>query len=584
MIRKLAVLSALLAFLPGCEVILFYMLVSDDGSESWRWSGEDVREDDPWWEDEDVWSPDTEADPNLVPGVTCSIFGLYVDGTLVIPTTEPVDEWFVEEHCWGASIDYDLDGYSACCNDRCCSWGVGHPGNQYGLHQEGQWCQWSGMCALGLTCFEAEPDSGIEPGVCRLGEPGEWCDKLHGCGADMFCTLHEFSDEGALEGVCQYHVAVEGQKCISGPVNTCLAPMKCACPTEDDCKCWDGSEGDPCSSESCQDGLSCNQVPAESGETPRCYDGSVGDPCGGGAPCKSGLDCADVVGVKRCVKIIALNDPCDPEDPFARCPASGVCNTWYDEPTCSLPGKNGDPCLVDTECSAGLYCVTAVHSCFAGLPGDPCSTQTDCAAGNFCLQAAQLGHCIHYLVAGETCLPGDPDLKCLPGLVCRKDPTAPEAVCAAAAVEGEPCISNGDCAPQTWCLPTLHVCSGGHDQAPCAESSDCADGWTCLAVKGMCFNGNTGDDCLLDGHCAPGFSCMPGVGKCFSGVKGLACQADPDCGEGHGCLAIGADLVCVEFLSEGDPCGASGFPFSLCSAGLSCDPGQEPSVCVEAAL
>jgi hypothetical protein len=582
MIRKLLVLSAFLALLPGCEVVILYMLMTDDESQEWSWERDVVTPERGWWE-EDVESEDTTWGwPDATPEVTCTASGLQVNGELVIPATEPVDEWFVDQHCWGGSIDYDLDGYEACCSDECCSWGVGHPANQAGLHGDGQWCEWSGMCAAGLTCFEAPPDSGISPGVCRKSKLKEWCDPEHGCSDLLYCALGLWQENNKWEGICLYHVAVEGQPCIPAGGEPCLAPMQCVCPLQENCKCWDGSEGDPCQPKTCQAGLEC--VSAEDGEPgeARCYDGNKGDPCTTDWNCKEGLECRALAEGRRCVSVIPLNEPCATGTPYSFCVTGAVCNTWYVPPICSLPGALGQPCLLDAECGSALFCVAALQACFAGKPGDPCGTQTDCVAGCFCQQTGQVGHCVQYLDSGAACLPADPDLKCLPGLTCRKLDAAGDPACLPPTdVKGAYCDKDPDCVLPLECIEDLALCSTGHDGEPCSGDGDCAVGWKCAGEPGLCFNGNTGDPCKADLDCATGFQCSVQTGKCHAGTHGLPCTGAAECGDGLVCVEVGSQAVCVELLSLGDPCGSAAPPFSLCGAGLQCDTALDLPVCAE---
>ncbi|MBM4356405.1 MAG: hypothetical protein FJ109_21860, partial [Deltaproteobacteria bacterium] len=364
--RNLAILAALpmlLSVLPGCEVVLFYYLLEQDDN-AWSSVGE----------------------------VSCDREGLRADGDLVIPILQPQDTQKTEEICSWWQLDFNDDSYRACCSGDCCEWGVGAWGTDpEDLSGDGEWCRWSGMCEVGLSCFplppgqddgcpdgEAPGPNGCEPaaealesGECRLSRLGEDCDGQHACEEPMYCS------GSTMTGQCRLHVAVEGEGCLPAEVEPCLAPMQCTCQNKKECRCWDGSKGDPCEEGSCQVGLSCIAAAGDGTGKTICVEGKKGDPCktgtckaglacmptggaGGtvaylcvagefGDPCydssgcEPGMECIDVQlgGVGNCGIVLGQNAPCAPGSAFQICGSGMVCNTALPTPTCQPPGGEG---------------------------------------------------------------------------------------------------------------------------------------------------------------------------------------------------------------------------------------------------
>ncbi len=599
----LLALTLSLPLLSGCEAVLFYFLL-DTNDEDWDTVGE----------------------------IRCDPDGLRADGKLVIPILEPLDEQEAEDTCSWWQLTFQDDRYQACCGGDCCEWGVGLVSTSADdLAGPGEWCRWSGMCGAGLTCFPPPAGSspcelgevlgpdGCEPtaegvaesGTCRLGQLGEWCNPSHACEEPMYCNDPESWDGGE----CRLHVAVEGGGCVPAEIEPCLAPMQCACPNPSDCKCWDGSIGDPCNEGTCKEGLSCQAGTTGIKAKPTCVDGVAGDSCSLPNTCNSPLECIGyiegdsfvqrcVAGVKGdpcetlstcqeglfCIQLagesfghcgIFLDEqaPCDPTDEFALCREDLVCNTAYPTPVCIPAGGVAAPCARDLECQAGLGCAEGAGQCTGGKPGDPCGATEDCQAGAICMYGQDAMYCHSYLKKGDACDPGNPYQPCLPGLVCKG--SGADMQCAPLGNDFAPCTQDGDCLPGYRCLELEGKCFDGKDGDPCWTGKDCAEGWKCLEELGLCFNGNTWDGCTADLDCAAGYQCNLALQACFAGNHGVKCLSSDDCGPGLICLPSSDWGYCFEYLAAGEACGPAAPPYTACDEGLVCNDAMEPALCAE---
>jgi len=610
-VAVLLVLASLVSFMPGCEVLLFYYLLDQD-EENWDTVGE----------------------------VTCGPDGARADGKLVIPILTALDEQEAEDTCSWWNLDFQNDSYQACCGGDCCEWGVGiFTTDSTTLAGDGEWCRWSGMCQEGLTCFPPDagtpacpegeavgPDgcvpeaSAVESGVCRLSRLNEWCDDAHDCEDPMFCSA------AWGQGECRLHVAAEGEGCLPSDVEQCLLPMKCTCPTVNDCRCWDGSKGDPCEEGSCVAGLRCLEALVNGTLKPRCVVGAAGDPCQEGTclngltcmpmvvegypdelyrcvegvlgdPCFSDVGCdpelqclkGDSIPVGHCGRWLVAKEPCTPGSVTEVCASFLVCNSALPTPVCSIPGLPGDPCNVDIECGEGLHCSAKLNKCTGGLPGDYCGATEDCLAGAVCMFADGAMHCYAYAGPGDSCAPENPYLKCIPGLVCTG--AGGDFVCVAPGKDKAPCTSDVDCTAGYRCVGQILKCFDGRDGDPCYDASDCAEGWKCLDgvgqcydngswfACGKCYNGNTWDGCSKDEDCAPGYLCDPEKKACFAQGHGKSCSVTADCAEGLICIPVDMEGACFEYLDQGDLCGPTAPPFSACDKGLVCNDAVETPAC-----
>ena len=270
--------------------------------------------------------------------IECRADGLHADGALAVRLDG--DNAAATAHCEWWELDFYEDGYQACCAGDCCTWGVGY-GAGDGLADAGGACTWSGMCAQGLTCF----DEGDGQGTCRLAEMGEWCDNDHACGETLFCAVPLSSSGANGPGTCMGPVAVEGHPCDGDlTLDPCAAPMACVCPGGQDCRCWDGTEGDICHADTdCQDGMRCVHPMGPGGALgpARCTVGAVGDPCVNPLDCEHQRPCQIVEGLFTCVDTLAEGTPCDEADLLHPCTIDMVCNDALEPPTCVAPGLQG---------------------------------------------------------------------------------------------------------------------------------------------------------------------------------------------------------------------------------------------------
>lgn len=182
------------------------------------------------------------------------------------------------------------------------------------------------------------------------------------------------------------------------------------------------------------------------GDTRPARDGGVMMSLDGGAPmpectatldtCPTGLVCAAVMGVPRCVM-----DPDPPPPPppgdgteCGTCPAPGECRMG----TCVQPSPTGDFCEFDDACDAGQLCIAGRCTPDPRIPV-PCTDASMCPSGFVCASGrcacAFSADCpIGLACVGGACVPG-------PGGACIAD-----ADCAATEVcEDGMCVDRGVC-------------------------------------------------------------------------------------------------------------------------------------------
>jgi hypothetical protein len=520
-----------------------------------------------------------EDDPVKADEIECGPEGMLVRSELGIPLDGAGTT--ADAHCDQWRLDFFDNKYEACCDGNCCSWGVGVPGSE-GLAQEDMPCMWSGMCETDLTCFE---ESMTEGATCRKGTLGEWCDSKHLCEPALYCRRASQSTSAwTKEGTCMAHVAIEGHGCLPyAYANPCVAPLACSCPTLKDCRCWDGSYGDPCEAGSCEAGLFCTDQPAESDEfnafDPVCLQGLAGDPCPLEEPCPGELLCLTVLGHNVCGILLEEGSPCTPESPGEICAPGFECNAGFDPPVCSGAGGGGTPCTGDLHCLQPLFCVSELQECWGGKPGDPCFDNYDCAAPGVCLDSGDHGVCTVTHSRGEHCSPDAPFIHCLPGLVCVSSKGG--HICGDPGIDGTPCGEDGDCAPGYWCLHPLYECSNGNDGDPCISSDDCGDDYQCITPVQACHDGSYADPCLATSQCQAALVCHAQHHLCLDGHLGAPCLVAEDCPQPLLCVGMAeGDGACFQFAEEGASCGASAPPFTACAAGLICQTAEEEHKCV----
>jgi hypothetical protein len=240
--------------------------------------------------------------------------------------------------------------------------------------------------------------------------------------------------------------------------------------------------------------------------------------------------------------------------------------------------KQGDACISDGECVAGLYCQKAASGDCPGActpfaaAGKPCGLGIACASSLVCAGSEGSTVCQAPASVGSPCTGDDPGLgspaNCGPIIICIDDPQ---------------CKND-----ELWCDLTSHTCKAGVGVgAACGATSagqvQCADGLWCTGSPGACAAlGGAGAACSGGIGCQTGLHCPFSVTASASqctppAPAGSPCNASTDCAAGLICH----DLVCSAPLALDAACTSS----SDCQAGLSCAPSGQclPSVCSGAA-
>lgn len=490
---------------------------------------------------------DGVPEDNAPAGPVCDPVGLSLDGQLLLSADPLSTQPPLCESSW---IHFGVGGgYDACCDEHCCEWNyVPIPV----LPGEGEVCEPAVGCLFGLSCFGA---AGEAP-VCGFGAAGDPCDAAHLCAEGHFCG-------GA--GLCLAQLTDEGAKC-SGDAD-CAWPLSCVCPPGGLCRCYDGSLGDPCTSDTCDDETYCTAALLQDGVF-LCHDGAAGDPCVGDWQCNDGYSCvAEVMGVTVCAAHLGAGAPCtDAVASLEQCGPGLACNSALAPQVCAPLGIDGAPCTETGDCAAEYICRPDLGACWDGRDGDPCVADTDCTPPYTCVGDVD-GECTWILGDGEVCEDsGSAWIRCASDLVCNTT-FAPDQ-CTVPGEAWDFCFVDGDCADALFCLPGVGVCYEGVDGDSCEDDSWCRDGWHCHGTLGTCTDGDFGDPCD-EGICADGFTCHPAEDKCYDGSPGTPCDLDGDCAAGV-CVWLWDGAYCVLLLEAGGPCGSSGLPFTTCGWGATC--------------
>eukprot|EP01133_Synstelium_polycarpum_P010899 gene10899-12704_t len=123
-------------------------------------------------------------------------------------------------------------------------------------------------------------------------------------------------------------------------------------------------------------------------------------------------------------------------------------------------------------------------------------------------------------------------------------------------LEGTPCLSNENCAPNLHCRNESRLCSAAKvDGEICSTQSDCAVGLRCINHEGsstrLCrsakFLGN-GDSCKFDYECMGSMVCSNGA----CSLKGGKCEVHEDCTHSQYCFA--SEGNCRERIGKGGEC------------------------------
>lgn len=366
-------------------------------------------------------------------------------------------------------------------------------------------------CRPDTACDDGDPctygDVCDAEGVCR-GTLAEGCDDGIECTEDA-CTDAETCTHEVKAGWClvEDQCVEEGQGIDDLPCHSCISALaqdrllpddSLACDDGDGCTtgdhCANGTcvpglapdcdDGNPCTADSCRDGL-CRHDPRD-GET--CDDGSLcteGDRCmsdtcvGGPVACRDDNPCTE----DRCDPAFGClfdpnNAPCDdgnlctvgdqcrqggcvPGDQDLACDDDNPCTDDGCVPSrgCvfvpnAAPCDDGDPCTLGDRCRAG--------ACNAGTEA------LECDDGNLCTDdACQPGVGCVFVPNGDPCDDGN---ACTVGDVCSLGSCQP-GVTPLSCDDGDPC-SDDFCLPESGC---------GHawNQAPCDDGNVCTGGDTC---------------------------------------------------------------------------------------------------------
>jgi len=186
--------------------------------------------------------------------------------------------------------------------------------------------------------------------------------------------------------------------------------------------------------------------------------------------------------------------------------------------------------------------------------GATCETASQCASTMCCARTAA-GTLFGDDTGQQVCATCTGDAECGAGMVCGLGWSTtfiqpfPACARAAAAVLGDRCLVDGECASGTCCHGVCSTCCATGNAPACAAGTTCAaraktaDGkpartaWQCAPDGG---HGAAGSACLANDDCASG-ACTGG-GVLSVCADGRRCASDADCptgAPGNPCTAIG---------------------------------------------
>lgn len=274
---------------------------------------------------------------------------------------------------------------------------------------------------------------------------------------------------------------------------------------------------------------------------------------------------------------VSVNDPA--VDTCAAATSNRACNTPVepDQTGRCTPADEqpADPCDPD-EMFQGRQKV-----------GQECEAPWECEAGLRCVDFFITGVCAEAAVEGEHCFS---DAECANDLVCDYQ----SGTCVVGALTGQPCaFADPDdpipgtettrCAQDLVCDPTSSTCAGGYCTAgaPCFDvfdHTDCPEGTYCVGEAvgtSTCRPpGPEGAPCVEDETCTSGF-CDPVDQTCGTKLAdGQACFDHLECASGY-CDAT--TQTCAPTLSSGEICDS--FSDAQCAGGYCDTTGVDP-VCV----
>jgi len=378
-------------------------------------------------------------------------------------------------------------------------------------------------------------------GTCKDGKCKVANDK--GCDDNNACT----TDTCVSGKGCSFKALKDGAKCADA--DECQAESKCAkavCAAgkKDDC-----SDGNPCTTDTCDAKTGClwkaNKDACEDGD--KCTSGDV---CSGGA-CKTGkaIDVAKTCNDGN----VCTKDGCSASkgcthEPFAsKCDDGNVCTAGEQCKDGKCSGGEQVKCIDGKECTID-NCDPKTGACSWGpkkgpcddgdgcTVGDACSKgkclnagPKDCADGNACADDscdAKTGGCLNEPAQNNKAIPCDDGSKCTKKDACK------DGKCAGS---GAPTCNDGNTCTKDACDPKSGECVFAPLTGPCDNGDKCTWGDACK--KGKCITGanqlcDDGTACTID-------SCDKATGKCnFKPVKdGTACDDGKKCTGGDHCLA-----------------------------------------------
>jgi hypothetical protein len=320
-----------------------------------------------------------------------------------------------------------------------------------------------------------------------------------GCIADADCRTGYICEDIGGVGIC--FPPESGPSLTVG--DSCVDDTDCG-PTQDDFCITDPDFVDGyCVSLNCQSDADCGGdalcLTVDQQGTTACFDGCAAD-----ADCRTSYTCQDVSGGQ------GFNICLPP-------PAPLVANT-------------NEPCIDDTDCSAGTangtaFCLTQDAS---NWPGGSCSSDcqadSDCGVSGICQDNA----CVLGCAA---------DADCRAGYTCQDFFGAGVSVCAPAAgsTPGAACAQDTDCVAGIGGRICQADLPGGYCVAGCQTDAGCPAGSVC--EQGACLDScATNTDCRADYECYNAFgSTRPVCGPVANGagVVGSACTAIADCAGGQ---------------------------------------------------
>ncbi|MSP91364.1 MAG: hypothetical protein EXR79_06120, partial [Myxococcales bacterium] len=377
---------------------------------------------------------------------------------------------------------------------------------------------------------DGAPDGGAEV-------QGDECETAFDCNAKP-CELPACDN-----GFCVKKQKAVGDKCI-GPglqsteceTPSCTADGQCALATKPDgavcgnfaCgkKCEKGKcvgatdldyeDGNPCTSDSCDQGMQVLHDPITDVTLP-CDDGnqcSNGDSCILGQCKGQAIDCGDGFDCTL--------DTCDPKSGCTHTPDPKGCN-------------DGNPCTVEA-CDLAVGCtVTGFDGAAACNDSNNCTKDDHCTVGGDCL--------------GKAICACQEDADCKAEDLCLGAPKCVAEKCINDPKVAIKCDSSGDSkCTKSMCDPKTGQCN----PAPQLEGQDCNDNDACTAkstcTKGACIgpvtascddnNPCTNDACLPQKGC----SYDANTGKCDDGN---ACSTEDVCDKG-GCA--GKPTPCADAI------------------------------------